>query len=200
MKQQAGIIPSVITTFSIVVSAFSLQVGTKKNTWAKRNQWKQRGTCSTCNQSAYKHRWICVFPMVSENGRASGGPSPDPHQTSLQPAHNSPLKTTAEVWGRQNSAKTTQKMSLGVKKKKKGERQKQMWAAWVCVCVCVRQWEADLFQFCDYWWLLILKIQINKLFELLISNSWLELFNNGGNVRCLVLSMWQNSNLIQYGN
>ena len=70
----------------------------------------------------------------------------------------------------------------------------------VSVCVCVRQWEADLFQFCDYWWLLILKIHIKKLFEPLISNSWLKLFDNGGNVRRLMLSMWQNSNLIQYGN
>lgn len=131
------------------------------------------------------------FRWLAKNGRASGGPSPDPHQTSLQPAHNSPLKTTAEVWGRQNSAKTTQKMSLGVKKKKK-EKGRSRCELPECVCVCVRQWEADLFQFCDYWWLLILKIQINKLFELLISNSWLELFNNGGNVRCLVLSMWQN--------
>lgn len=77
-------------------------------------------------------------------------------------------------------------------KKKKKEKGRSRCELPECVCVCVRQWEADLFQFCDYWWLLILKIQINKLFELLISNSWLELFNNGGNVRCLVLSMWQN--------
>lgn len=91
--------------------------------------------------------------MVSENGRVSGGPSPDPHQASLQPAHSSPPEDHSRTLRPTEFSKNCTKTESGVKKKKKNRKAE---ADVSCLSVCVhihaveQQREADLFKFCDY--------------------------------------------------